>query len=155
MPESSDRDMQTWEELFERGLFPERCPICQRVNLRNGPDYCSHWWGTEYDGELVEGPYCDECEGLWSQLYDLYQSPRDIKARGLIKKLRKSGLEDIARALVANDKSWWLPDVHAKVFIEPEASMVSGQGWSLYHVDPKWFEVIMERLRRAAQIANA
>lgn len=154
MGEFTAPDPKVWEEMVEQGLFPEQCPVCSRVNLRNGPDYCAHYWGTVYDGALIDGPYAEEFEGLWAKLEPIYQSPNDIQALGLIKKLRKAGLDEVARAVVDSNKLWWLRDVKAKILIDAEASMASGTGWSLYHDEHGWFDGIMDHLRLAVEIGD-
>jgi hypothetical protein len=140
--------------MYENGLFPERCPLCNRVNFRNGPDYCEHWWGEEYDGSLVNGPYSEEFEELWALLSNIYEQGERSEAEDLITGLRAARLIDLAQALTQYDKTWWLKDVKYKAYIEPEASMVSGDGWSLYHEDPKWFEQTMAQLRAGAHVAR-
>lgn len=141
--------------MYEHGLFPERCPICGRVNFRNGPDYCAHWWGTEYDGSLVDGPYYEEFEELWGVLAEVYESPDAEESEQLIDLLNAGGLADLAKGLVQYDKMWWLSEVKSKVYIEPEASMVSGEGWSLYQQETGWFDGIMSQLRQRVEIARS
>ncbi|HEX5387665.1 MAG TPA: hypothetical protein VFW66_13260 [Gemmatimonadales bacterium] len=84
----------------------------------------------------------------------MYDSPDDEESERLVNQLNAAGLTDIARALVQYDKTWWLGGVEHKVYIEPEASMVSGEGWSLYHEDPGWFDHLMAQLRTAGKIAS-
>jgi hypothetical protein len=140
--------------MEEHGLFPERCPLCDRINFRNGPDYCAHWWGTEYDGSLIDGPFSEEYETLWTHLSEAYDTPDDIAAARLIARLKEAGLTRIAKALREFDKVWWLSGVEYRVYIEPQMSMVSGEGWSLYEEEPGWFVDIMTQLRKAAAIAD-
>jgi hypothetical protein len=154
MTERTGGDPEAWEELVEQGLYPEQCPVCARVNFRNADDYCIHYWGTEYDGSLIDGPYANEFEEIWSRLEGIYQTHNDIQALGLIKRLRQAGLDDIARAVMDSNKLWWLREVGDKVFIDAEASMASGTGWSLYHRQEGWFEGIMRPLRKAVEIGS-
>jgi hypothetical protein len=140
--------------MEEDGLFPERCPICHRLNARNGDDYCEHYWGTTYDHELIDGPYAEEFEALWSMVENTYQTTNDVQADGFLRLLREAGLDEIASAVVDTDKFWWMSEVTDKVFIDAEASPASGTGWSLYHREPKWFEGVLDRMRKAAELGQ-
>jgi hypothetical protein len=103
---------------------------------------------------LVDGPFSEEYETLWTRLSEAYDTPDDVAAARLIARLKEAGLTRIAKALREYNKVWWLSGVECRVYIEPEMSMVSGEGWSLYEEEPGWFVDIMTQLRRAAAIAG-
>lgn len=139
---------------FDEGSFPERCPICMRINFRTiDDDYCEHFWATVYDGEMTNGPFSADFERLWSTLDNFYQTTDDPGAARLMKHLRLEGLGEVADALVNSDKLWWLDRVEHKNFIDAEASLASGSGWNLYSVTEDWFEEIIRQMERASSIA--
>ena len=138
----------------EEGFFPERCPICSRINFKRADDYCEHFWGATYDNEMIDGPFSQEFEELWAALQDTYQATDDTQVRLLITNLHANGLAEIAEATVNCDKFWWLSRVIHKNFIEPEASLASGSGWNLYQEEDGWFEGTIRQLRTAVQVAR-
>jgi hypothetical protein len=141
------------DPLSEEG-YPERCPICERINFTSPDDYCEHFWATVYDNEMIAGPFANDFERLWSTLDDTYQTTDDIHAHRLMEDLRQAGLAEIAEALLNSDKLWWLYRAPHKNVIDAEASLASGSGWNLYQEKAGWFEQTIQQMQRAAEIVS-
>ena len=91
---------------------------------------------------------------MWELLTAAYETADAEEADCLLTRVTAVGSAEIAKALAESSKIWWLSRVRNKVYIEPGASMVSGEGWSLYEEKPAWFADIMAQLRKAASVAK-
>ena len=148
----------------------ERCPICGRLNSPGACDRCQHFFGSDWDGDIIWSDQFDKFEDAWGGLQELMSDLAE-STRKPLNKLGKTGLEKASK--IASKKGIKCEFLKLDPVEESAASalrelvefskgrtivtdgMASGSGYSLYLEEPAIVDRLTERIVEFEKLVRA
>ncbi|MFM1920754.1 MAG: hypothetical protein RLZZ303_2388 [Candidatus Hydrogenedentota bacterium] len=133
----------------------ELCPICSRENRCGEGDCCEHFFGLNWDGDIIWSDSYDKFAELWYEISAIVdECVGEVSDYSVILKRLTKGLKlpmSIVGNLV-NQSSAKDALVEALPFqkgmLYSTDGMASGSGYTLYLKDRAAFKVLLDGLRR-------
>lgn len=137
----------------------EQCPICDRWNAPGACDHCEHYFGADWDWEIINSDRMQEFDRAWGPFTCLVQDLKkpvdaardELKELGVLNDQRKN----ILRCASGDESASF---VLRELLVFEEGSkvategMVSGEGETLYLDSPSDFTSIMDDIKKLTEL---
>jgi len=141
------------EKLTPEGnIATERCPICDRLNSPGACDHCRHFFGSYWDGDVINSAGFEAFDTVWSELTSIFCDLQaedwdfeDVRGLGRIEVLSLAWEEASSSSALVELIAF---DEGPRIVTD---GMLSGEGCSLYLDDFSEVVSLLEEIRNITQ----